>query len=581
MAELHKENILIIDDEAMVRNVLSELLCDKYACFSASSAEEALEIIQNKTFNLIISDIDLGGLSGIDIIPKIHEIAPETVVVMISGKQTIESAIDAMRVGAFDYIKKPFDLDHVEVAVRRALDHNYLLSAKQRYENHLENLVKQRTNELHYLAYHDALTDLPNRILFEDRLFQALNNFQPAHQKIAVLFLSLDRFKIISDTLGHIPGFKLLQEVASRLKKCVGENVTIARFEGDEFALFFTQIKNLEEVVKVAGNINREIDLPYNIEEHEIFTTASMGISFFPEDGGDIQALMKNAGIALSSAKDHGGNTFRLYSSEMNLAALKRVSLENALRRAIEREEFEVYFQPKISVGNGQIAGMEALVRWNHPENGVISPIDFIPLAEETGLIVQLGEWILRSACKQNRKWQEEGFKPLPVAVNVSPRQLENPQLGEFIESVLAETQLKPIHLELEVTESSIMSNPETAVGLLNNLKKIGIRISIDDFGTGYSSLSYLKHLPVDILKIDRAFVQDLAVNQDDAALVMTIITLAHQLRLKVVAEGVENEDQLRFLQLLKCDEWQGFLYSKPVNANNFTAFLNDENLAN
>ncbi|HQU85839.1 MAG TPA: EAL domain-containing protein [Pyrinomonadaceae bacterium] len=581
MAELHKENILIIDDEAMVRNVLSELLCDKYACFSASSAEEALEVIQNKTFNLIISDIDLGGLSGIDIIPKIHEVSPETVVVMISGKQTIESAIDAMRVGAFDYIKKPFDLDHVEVAVRRALDHNYLLSAKQRYESYLENLVKQRTNELHYLAYHDALTDLPNRILFEDRFFQALNNFQPAHQKIAVLFLSLDRFKIISDTLGHIPGFKLLQEVATRLKKCVGENVTIARFEGDEFAMFFTQIKNLDEVVKIAGDINRAIDLPYNIEEHEIFTTASMGISFFPEDGEDIQALMKNAGIALSSAKDHGGNTFRLYSSEMNLAALKRVSLENDLRRAIEREEFEVYFQPKINIVNRQIAGMEALVRWNHPENGVISPIDFIPLAEETGLIVPLGEWILRSACKQNRKWQEEGFKPLPIAVNVSPRQLENPQLGEFIESVLAETQMEPKHLELEVTESSIMSNPETAAGLLGNLKKIGIRISIDDFGTGYSSLSYLKHLPVDVLKIDRAFVQDLAVNQDDAALVMTIITLAHQLRLKVVAEGVENEDQLRFLQLLKCDEWQGFLYSKPVTAIKFAAFLNNENPAN
>lgn len=578
MAELQKESILIIDDEAMVRNVLCELLCDKYACTSAENAQDALTIIQEKPFNLIISDIDLGTTNGIELIPQILENSPDTVVVMISGKQTIESAIDAMRVGAFDYIKKPFDLDHVEIAVRRALDHYYLLTAKRKYENHLEELVKQRTDELHYLAYHDALTDLPNRILFEDRLFQAFVQARQNQQKLAVLFLSLDRFKMISDTLGHISGFKLLQEVAERLKKCAGENSTIARFEGDEFAILLTQVKTAKEIVEIAEKVIKNVSFPFNIDQNQLFTTASIGVGFFPEDGDDIQTLLRNTGVALTRAKEQGGNNYQFFTPEMNLSVLKRVSLENDLRFALERNEFEVYFQPKINIITRQIVGMEALVRWNHPKSGIVSPIDFIPLAEETGLIVPLGEWVLRNACEQNKKWQNDGFKTIPMSVNVSPRQLEAPNLSEMIVNILAETEMDAHFLELEVTESSIMNNPEAAVKTLTNLKKIGVKISIDDFGTGYSSLSYLKHLPIDVLKIDRAFVQDLASNADDAALVMTIITLAHQLRLKVVAEGVETEDQLRYLHLLKCDEWQGYLYSKPVSANEFAELLTDEN---
>lgn len=578
MSEKHKESILIIDDEAMVRNVLCQLLCDRYFCIAAENAEDALAILQEKTFNLIISDIDLGRTNGIELITKVLENSPDTVVVMISGKQTIESAIDAMRVGAFDYIRKPFDLDYVEIAVRRALDHHYLLTAKRRYENHLEELVKQRTDELHYLAYHDALTDLPNRILFEDRLFQAFVQARQNQQKIAVLFLSLDRFKIISDTLGHIPGFKLLQEVAERLKKCVGENSTIARFEGDEFALLLTQIKSAKEVVEIVEKIIYEINFPFNIDRNKLFTTASIGVGFIPEDGDDIQTLLKNTGVALSRVKAQGGNSYQFFTPEMNLSVLKRVSLENDLRYALERDEFEVYFQPKLDIFTRRIVGMEALVRWNHPKSGIVSPIDFIPLAEETGLIVPLGEWVLRNACRQNKKWQNDGLKLLPMSVNVSPRQLESANLSDVLVSILAETKMDASYLELEVTESSIMSDPECAVKMLNDLKKIGIRISIDDFGTGYSSLSYLKHLPIDVLKIDRAFVQDLANNADDAALVMTIITLAHHLRLKVVAEGVETEDQLRYLHLMKCDEWQGFLYSKPVSANQFVELLADEN---
>lgn len=579
MTEIYKEKILIIDDERLVRNVLYDLLCERYSCAVAESAEEALARLQTDTFNLIISDIDLGGVSGIEILPEIHASSPDSVVVMISGKQTIESAIDAMRGGAFDYIKKPFDLEQVEIAVRRALDHNYLLSAKRRYENHLEELVKQRTDELQYLAYHDALTDLPNRILFEDRLFQTFVQARQDQQRFAVLFFSLDRFKIISDTLGHIPGFKLLQETAIRLKKCIGENETIARFEGDEFAFLLRQIKDAKEIVQIAENINAQVSLPFQIDGNEFFTTASIGVSFFPENGDDIQALLKNAGIALSRAKQQGGNVYQFYAPEMNTAAQKRVALEYDFRRALEREEFEVYFQPKLNIHDQIIVGMEALVRWNHPENGIIPPFEFIPLAEETGLIVQLGEWVLLEACRQNKLWEKDGFTLLPISVNVSPRQLENQGLSESVKKIINETGIDAQLLELEVTESSIMNNPESAISMLHELKKIGIKISIDDFGTGYSSLSYLKHLPIDVLKIDKSFVKDLGVNPNDAALVMTIITLAHQLKLKVVAEGVETEDQLRFLQILECDAWQGFLYSKPVPAKEFTELLRNQSI--
>jgi diguanylate cyclase (GGDEF)-like protein len=570
----NRAHILIVDDEPEIRNMMRGMLCESYTCTAASSAEEALSLLQREKFGLVISDINMGGMSGLEMIPQVLASTHDTVIMMISGEQTIESAIEAMRVGAFDYIKKPFDIQHVEAAVRRALDHHSLLEAKRHHENHLEELIRQRTAELDHLAYHDALTDLPNRILFEDRLTQALALAQRSEQTLGMLFLSLDRFKKVNDTLGHALGYRLLKEVAERLTSCVREGDTVARFEGDEFALLLTQIGGTEDVVEIIYQINEMLKLPFILDGHELFITVSIGISLYPDDGADAHTLLKNAGAAIYRAKEHGGNNYQFYTSDMNAKAMKRLSLENSLRRALERAEFEVYYQPQIDFNTGQVVGMEALVRWQHPELGMVSPAEFIPLAEDTGLIVPLGEWVLRTACAQNRSWQDAGLAFLSVAVNLSARQFQQQNLSRVVARILQETGLNPHYLELELTESSIMKNAESGVRTLTELKEMGVKMAIDDFGTGYSSLGYLKRLPIDMLKIDQSFVRDVTTDPDDAALVMAIIALAHNLRLKVIAEGVETEEQRRFLHLLRCDQWQGYLYSKPLRAAAFAELL-------
>lgn len=567
----NKAHILIIDDEPVVRNLLTEVLCEKHICTTADSAEKALELLRTEKFSLILSDISMGGMSGLEMIPRVHSSAPDAVIIMISGQQTIDSAIEAMRLGAFDYIKKPFELEQIEIAVRRALEHQSLLLAKRRYENNLEELVRQRTEQLNYLAYHDVLTDLPNRTLFEDRLSQALV-MADANRQIAVLFLSLDRFKEIQATIGHAAGSEILRETARRLKNCLPDTATVARFEGDEFALLLPQI-GTEDVIEITGNIFEALKLPVSAGDHEIFITAGIGISLFPNDGEDAQSLLKKADAALSRAKEQGGKSYQFYTDGMDARAVQRLTLENDLRRALERNEFEVFYQPKINLSTQKVLGMEALLRWRHPESGLISPTEFIPLAEETGLIVPIGEWILRTACAQTKLWHDQGFK-LQVAVNLSARQFAQPNLAENIIGILGETGFNPRFLNLEVTESSIMKNSEAVVKTLAELKNTGIEISIDDFGTGYSSLGYLKHLPIDTLKIDKSFINEVTTNPNDAALVMAIVSLAHNLRLKVVAEGVETEDQLKFLHLLRCDEWQGFFFSQPVSASDFRKIL-------
>lgn len=576
-----KARILITDDEKHVRGVLHELLGKTYDCMEAASAEEAIELLRVEKFDLVLSDITMGRLSGLEMIPHVLKLSPNTIIVMISGERTIENAIEALRAGAFDYISKPFDLRHVEMAVQRALEHRALLEAKAQYENHLEDLVKQRTAELNHLTFHDALTDLPNRVLFEDRLTQALSLAQRNGHPLAMLFLSLDRYRKVNDTLGHALGYKLLQEVATRLKQCAREGETVSRFEGDEFALLLTQTGGTGDIVEVIHHIQKALRLPFMIESHELFMTLSIGISLYPDDGIDAQALLKNAGVALYRAKEHGGNSYQFYTADMNSKAMKRLSLENNLRRAVERQEFEVYYQPKVEINTRQIVGMEALVRWQHPEMGIIFPSEFIPLAEDTGLIVPLGEWVLRAACLQIKEWEEEGFASLTMAVNLSARQFQQQNLSQAVVRVLQETGMNPHHLELELTESSIMRNAESAVKTLNELKAMGVKISVDDFGTGYSSLGYLKRLPIDMLKIDKSFVHDVTTNPDDAALVMAIVTLAHNLRLRVIAEGVETEEQLSFLHLLRCDEWQGYLYSKPLPATAFRELLLKDMQAN
>jgi diguanylate cyclase (GGDEF)-like protein len=572
--ESGKPRVLIIDDEEQIRNLLTDLLGSLYDCCTAGSAEEALAALSQDPFDLVISDIDMGRMSGLELVPRVHSLSPDTVVVMISGNNDIEFAIQALRVGAFDYISKPIDIRHVEASVERALKHSELLKEKRRYKEQLEHLLKQRTAQVDWLAYYDTVTQLPNRALFEDRLTQACSIAKSTSQSLGVLFISLDQFKKVNDSLGHGPGDSLLHEFAERLKSCISEQDTVARFGNDEFALLKTHIDGTNDVIETIGSLSQVLQFSFDLPGHEIYATASVGVSMFPIDGQDCHTLLKNAGAALYKAKKSGGANYQFYTADMHELATRRLALETSLRRAIQNEEFLIHYQPRVSVDSLAITGVEALVRWQHPQFGLVSPSEFIPLAEDTGLIVPIGEWVLRQACEQNRRWQDEGFAPVQVAVNISGRQFHDRDLSQTVIRILNESGLAPNHLELELTESSIMHNSEFAANVLTRWRNMGINISIDDFGTGVSSLTSLKRLPIGALKIDQSFVRDATTDPDDAAIVMAIITLAHNLRLRVVAEGVETEEQLRFLQLLRCDEIQGFLFSKPLPAETLVSLF-------
>ena len=559
--------ILIIDDDDQIRRLLFDLLSERYQCKEVSSAEDALLVLAQESFDLVVSDINMGGMSGLELVPHVKSLSADNVVLMISGQSTIESAIEAMRVGAFDYVMKPLDIRHVEAAVERALQHACLLKENHRYKDWLEELLTLRTAEVNRLEYYDTLTELPNRNLFEDRLDQAVAVSLRTGDELAILFISLDQLKQVNDTLGHLSGDLLIKKLAERLRSCVTEGDTVARFGGDEFAILLTDIEAAKDVVEIIGSIQEVLRPPFTVYGHDVYATASVGVCLFPEDGKESGSLMKNASSALYRVKKAGGDNFRFYTEDMNIRASKQFALETSLRHALDNEELVLHYQPKLAVDSLEIIGLEALVRWQHPKLGMVSPADFIPLAEDSGLILPIGEWVLRTACQQNRAWQEQGFAPMRVSVNVSARQFHQPHLGEIIIEILDETGLNPSCLDLELTESSIMSNAQAAIDVLTKLKALGVTVSIDDFGTGFSSLSYLKRLPIDALKIDQSFVRDVTTDPDDAALVMAIVTLAHNLRLQVIAEGVETEQQLKFLHLLRCDEVQGYLFSKPLPA--------------
>ena len=563
-----RPQVLIVDDDAQVRKLLKAYLQEENDCRDVASAEEALSVLRSFQFDLVLSDIQMPGLSGLEMVPRILEHSPDTIVIMISGEQTIDYAIEAMRAGAFDYITKPFDLRQVGASVERALKHQRLLAEKRRYENHLEEMVRERTVEIEHLAYHDHLTDLANRTLFINKCEDALIACRADKCNGAILLVSLDRFKRINDTLGHAAGDELVSAVAARLESCVSRRDMLARFDTDEFALLIPRFEDRDLVSELAATVAEVMKPAFRVaNDHEIFLTASIGIAVFPANGEDASQLTRNAGAALDLAKQQGGNNYRFYQPEMNAHALRRLGLETNLRRAVEAKEFATFYQPILNLMSGHTVGFEALVRWQHPRLGLLAPVDFIELAEDTGLILDIGQLVMNEACAQTRRWQTEGFGNLRIAVNVSARQFRDRTFADRLVEVLCESRLDPQCVELEITETTIIENFESAIALLSDLRRMGIKISIDDFGTGYSSLSYLKHLPVDTVKLDRSFVIGASTDSRDAALVMAVISLAHSLGLRVIAEGIETESQRDFLRLLRCDEGQGFLLGRPAPA--------------
>ncbi|MBP1153752.1 MULTISPECIES: EAL domain-containing protein [unclassified Paenibacillus] len=434
------------------------------------------------------------------------------------------------------------------------LIHNFKMMAEK---------LQKMFHEIQYLAYYDSLTALPNRLLFKQQTEAILKQTKIEGQTAAILFFDLDRFKVINDTLGHSTGDLLLQKVAERLRNCFRHDDVLSRMGGDEFTAVLPNITR-EQTAEVARRILDAVSQPIHIKGHELFITASIGIGMYPDDGLDHQALVKNADQAMYSAKDKGKNTYSFYTEEMDEASSNQIILETMMHKALDQQEFLLYYQPKMNAMSGALTGLEALIRWPHPEKGWISPADFIPAAEETGLIHPIGEWVLRCACAQNKAWQDAGYPAVSVSVNLSVRQFREQSLVHLISEVLQETGLDPQYLELEITENISVHNMEYVLSVLHQIKRLGVKISIDDFGTGYSSLSYLKKFPIDQLKIDQSFIRDIQHQREDYAIVKAIISMAHSLGLNVVAEGVETEGQFSLLRKMNCNEIQGFFVSEP-----------------
>jgi diguanylate cyclase (GGDEF)-like protein/PAS domain S-box-containing protein len=434
--------------------------------------------------------------------------------------------------------------------------------------------ARAMSDQMTHSAQHDLVTNLPNRLLLNDRITQSIALGRRTKRPAAVLFLDLDRFKYINDSLGHDTGDKLLQSVSKRLLAGVRRSDTVSRQGGDEFVILLSQINHPEDAATCAKKILLSLSAHHSISGLDLHINGSIGISIYPEDGGDAETLIKNADTAMYHAKESGRNNFQFFTAEMNLRAVERQSLEGSLRRALEREEFLLHYQPKVNLDTGEITGVEALIRWQQPDRGLVPPSQFVPIAEDCGLIIQIGRWVLREGCRQARAWQDAGLPPLPIAVNVSAVEFRDKDFVEGVRAILSETGLEARYLQLEVTEGVLMEDAESTASVLQKLKMMGIHIAVDDFGTGYSSLSYLRQFPIDALKIDQSFIHQITSDPEDSTIVSAIIQMGKSLKHLVIAEGIETQEQRAFLQSQRCTEGQGYLFSPPLGAAQFAHLL-------
>ncbi|MDD5579726.1 MAG: EAL domain-containing protein [Methylobacter sp.] len=493
---------------------------------------------------------------------------------VLQREDTVTSREDTvqMREDTADAREKSVELREVSVQLREKAA---ALTEMTLEDHQLAEQLQTAKDQLDHLAYYDRLTDLPNRLLVQDRLSQAIEGAHAQNARLAVMVLDLDRFKHINDSLGHAVGDLLLQSVAHRLIESVRPSDTISRQGGGEFVLLFATIEQAEEAARYAQKILAALALPHRIDRYDLHITVSIGISLYPEDGLDTETLIRSAETALYVAKRTGRNHYQFFEQDMTSRAIQRQAIEASLRRALERQEFVLHYQPKINLHTGTIAGVEALIRWQHPKQGLVMPAQFVPIAEDSGLILPIGRWVMREACLQARAWREAGGLPITMAVNTSTLEFSDKDFIKNIQAILAETGLKPPCLELELTETVLMQNTESSESVLQALTDIGIKLAIDDFGTGYSSLSYLQQFPIHTLKIDQAFVRRMTGSPDDATIVTAVINMAKSLKLGVIAEGVETREHCAFLRDQQCDEGQGYYFSRPTAAEALTPLMN------
>lgn len=555
-------------DSELVCNLLDEsgLKCE---ITNVRTRAEFHASLHAQPWHMILSDFALPSFDGLTALEIAKQLCPSTPFIFVTGTMGEENAIESLKNGATDYVLKQ-NLARLPSAVCRSLKER--VETLHRMQAEAELHISQE--QIRFLAYHDALTRLPNRAFLLDRLVELLAHARRHGEHAGFLFIDLDHFKLVNDSLGHSMGDLLLQSVADRLNATARVQDIVARLGGDEFVVVLRGIKDPSDAAMAADRIQRVIAEEIVIENYRLVNTCSIGISVFPGNGDDAETLIQNADAALYAAKEAGRNTWQFFTPEMNQKAVERLTLETALRHALRDGQLYLEYQPQVETPSGRIVGTEALVRWRHPELGMVPPSIFVPIAENTGEIIQIGDWVLRTACAQAREWQRAGLPPLIMAVNVSAVQFRNPAFLGKIHQVLEETGLPPSCLELEVTEGQMMENPETMMVLLREITTTGLGLAIDDFGIGYCGLSYLRHFQFSRLKIDRSFVGSVLAAPRDAALTAVIVNMARALKMKVIAECVETAEQVKFLQQIGCQEFQGYYFSRPVSASQFERLL-------
>ncbi len=588
---MSKDTVLIVDDERFFCNLLQNILEEKYQTIIASSGSEAIDLLNKQQIDLILLDIIMPDLDGYEVCKKIKAIEScrKIPVIFLTVKSETEDEIKGFNLGAVDYIIKPISPPVVKARVATQIALSKANDKLQQHAFELEQLVSQRTVELtreiaekqkvyeklHYLANYDQLTQLPNRNLFNERLAYVYKLAKRNNTSFSLLLIDLDRFKHVNDSLGHHIGDLLLAQVGRRLSECLRGVDTVARLGGDEFTVTLTDLHKKQDAAVVANKIIVELSKPFDIYGQPIHIGSSIGITSFPDDGDELSSMLKNADMAMYEVKNKGKNAYKFFFPEMTTHANHRMELEKDLREAFKNNELSLNYQPITNIQNNQICGVEALLRWKHPKYGVVPAKKIIAIAEESDFILNLGEWVLETACRQISEWNSRGFTNLYMAINMSIRQFDEKYNSiSLIKKLIHQFKLPEQCIQLEITENLMLEDSKLILDTLLGLKSLGVLLSVDDFGTGYSSLSYLRRFPVDILKIDQSFIKDLGRGNGDDTLIKAFIAMGQSLNLKVIAEGVETREQLDFLQSNRCGFAQGYFFSKPVSANEIEVML-------